>query len=131
MNKSSNRGWIRFYLALAPVGTLLATVGIVLLAGAWPPWSDKATLEFTGKLVPLAAVCYGTAVWILELVGAGMFWAWNKYQSWKATDRRNTQLELIRMLRDAGVEIPADVLAQINVTGATQKEQDSKEPFTV
>ena len=49
---NSDRGWLRLYLAFAPVGTLIAVVIFALLIGVWPPWGSRADLEFTGKLVP-------------------------------------------------------------------------------
>ena len=131
MNGSVNRGWLRFYLALAPAGTLLATAGIIFLAGEWPPWNDPAKLEFTGKLIPLGGVCYGAIIWALELVGAFMLWAWSQYQNRKNANRQKIMAEVIKALQDAGVQIPGDIVTGIVSQGMVQKDRDHKEPATV
>ena len=103
-----DKGWLRAYLAFTPVGTLLATAGIIFFTGSWPPWSDTASLEFTGKLIPLGATCYGAAIWISELVGAVMLRAWSEYKA----RGKNAQKKVLLTLAKSGALKLSDISAE-------------------
>ena len=103
-----DRRLLRVYLTFAPVGTLLATAGILFFTGSWPPWSNKDSVEFTGKLIPLGATCYGAVIWILELVGAVMLIALNQYKKW----RRNAEKKVVLNLARSGALILSDLSAK-------------------
>ena len=101
------------------------------MRGEWPPWNGAAKLEFTGKLVPLGGICYGAAIWAFELVGACMLWAWSQYQNRQKANRQKITAEVIKILQDAGVEIPQSALTEMASQGMVQKDRDNKEPATV
>ena len=98
MTRSTDRAWIRIYLAFAPVGTLTFTVVIICVAGVWPPWRDQINWEFAGKMVPLGAACYGVVISALEMVVIAMVAAWHQYKNW----RKERQKDVLRALIESG-----------------------------
>ena len=90
MVQREERWWLRVYLQLAPVAALASAAIISGVARAWPPWASREDLEFFAVLVTLGLACYGALIWILELVGVAMLWAYSKYKDWRATARQNT-----------------------------------------
>ena len=102
MVQREERWWLRVYLQLAPVAALTSAAIIAGVARAWPPWASREDLEFFAVLVTLGLACYGALIWILELVGVAMLWAYSKYKEWRATARQNTQKNLLLALSASG-----------------------------
>ena len=127
-----DRWWLRVYLEVAPVGTLLTAAIAAYIAGAWPPWDNRQDLEFFAVLVTLGLACYGSVIWIFELGGLAMLWAFNKYQGWRAIDKKNTQKDLIRTLTESGFldisEITSERLRELGLEGLDLKDLRDKEP---
>ena len=95
---SKDRWWLRVYLTFSPVGALTLAAIIAGVAGAWPPWSNRDDLELFGALVTLGLACYGSIIWISELVGAVMLRALSEYK----TRRKNAQKNVLMVLAKSG-----------------------------
>ena len=126
-----DRWWLRVYLELAPVGTLVTAAIVAGFARAWPPWDNRQDLELFAVLVTLGLACYGAVIWILELGGLAMLWAFSKYQNWRATDRKNTRKALIRDLVETGrlsaSEVTPEYLRQFGLEELDLKDLREKE----
>ena len=61
-----------------------------------------------------------------------MLWAFSKYQGWRATDKKNTQKDLIRTLTESGFldisEITSERLGELGLEGLDLKDLRDKEP---
>ena len=60
-----------------------------------------------------------------------MLWAFSKYQNWRATDKKNTQKDLIRTLTESGFlnisEITSERLHELGLEGLDLKDLREKE----
>ena len=67
-----NNNWFRKHLAIAPVGTLVATWLLLGLgAGEWQWWSSQADLTLAGQVAPFGVTAYGTVAFIVEMARRG------------------------------------------------------------
>ena len=61
-----------------------------------------------------------------------MLWAFSKYQGWRATDKKNTQKDLIRTLTESGFldisKITSERLRELGLEGLDLKDLRDKEP---
>ncbi len=121
--------WLRdnrpkVHLVISPLGTLLVSWVLVSAIGAGQWWSDRSSLELTGQIVPLGGVIYGSGIMVLEATGR-MLWALAERQrdidrgreEGRAEGRREGRQEgmeeAIRKLLERGVDLPPDVIKDI------------------
>ena len=72
---SGEQKWVRYHLAIVPIGTVVATTSLLLSTGSkWQWWGSQTDLVLAGQVAPFGAVVYGTAMFLLERIGR-MFWA--------------------------------------------------------
>ena len=60
-----------------------------------------------------------------------MLWAWSQYQNRQNANRQKITAEVIKVLQDAGVEIPESVLTEMASQGMVRKDRNNKERATV
>ena len=116
----SGSNWLRVYLAISPLGTLLVTWLLVYSAGSGRWWSSRENLELAGQTVPLGGVIYGSAILVLE-VSARMLWTLatrrRDMEKSRKEGREEGREETIQKLLERGIDLPPDVLKDIRDNG--------------
>ena len=97
MGVAIDRWWLRVYLTFSPVGALTLAAIIAGVAGAWPPWGNRDDLELFGALVTLGLACYGSIIWISELIGEAMLRALSGYK----TRRKSEKMKVLRIIAES------------------------------
>ncbi len=123
--------WLKVHLVISPLGTLLVSWILVSAFGSGQWWSDRSSLELTGQIVPLGGVIYGSGILVLEATGR-MLWALAQLaqhrkemtrireesrekgrQEGREEGRQEGVEEIIRRLLERGVDLPPDVVNDI------------------
>ena len=116
--------WLKVHLAISPLGTLLVTWVLVatISRGQW--WENAETLELTGQAIPLGGVLYGSGILATEVLFR-MLWALAQRQreidrarregveEGREKGREEGREETIRRLLERGVDLPAEVLKDL------------------
>ena len=107
--------WVRLHLAFLPLGALVATWLLTLLAGAWR-WDDRANLDLAGTLAPLGAFAYGSLVFVIEWSVRMIFWALEQRRKDREKTRDQIRAELMEeVLAEVRAQVQEEVQAQVQV----------------
>ena len=112
--------WLRVYLAVSPLGTLLVTWLLLYAVGSGQWWSSRENLESAGQSVPWGGVIYGSAILLMEVL-ARMLWTLatrsKDMEKSRKEGREEGREETIQKLLERGIELPPDVLKDIRENG--------------
>ena len=116
--------WLRVYLAISPLGTLLVTWLLLYAVGAGRWWSSRESLESAGQIAPWGGVIYGSAILFLEVLTRMLWTLATRHRDMEKSrqegreegreeGRQEGREEIIRKLLEGGIDLPPDLLKNI------------------
>lgn len=125
--------WLKVHLALTPIGTLIVTWVMLLAVDSERWWESADALELAGQTVPFGGIVYASSILVLE-VTARMLWALaQRYtdmeqarkegreegrEQGREEGREEGQEKVLSALAKRGIELPPDILEELNGTSS-------------